>query len=157
MRVRATAVTTADSWTNRALPLLRFVAEHEDVRSPGESLGGIAEQLGLTATQVDVELDRLSRGEYVKCNLIKMPYSPEGSILYSAHLLERGARTIGAWPAADPYEDVIALLAERMCDETLPAETRGRLRRMHDTLIDVGKGVAGELLAALVSRQIGLG
>jgi hypothetical protein len=71
-------------------------------------------------------------------------------------LLERGARAVGQWPTDDPYEALLALIDERLLDANLDEETQTKLQRFRNALIDVGKGAAGGLLAALIRSSVGL-
>lgn len=140
-----------------ALPVLEAVAAlegEEDLLSMPE----LARRAGVEVDLVMVEVDRLLAGGYLggEVNKVMMGGDPEGVRLMDPVLLERGARAVGVWPTDDPFDGLLTLIDRRLLDDSLDAETRTKLQRFRGVLVDVGKGAAGGLLAALIRAQLGV-
>jgi hypothetical protein len=54
------------------------------------------------------------------------------------------------WPSDDSYNALLALLDQRIHDPGTDQEMKSKLERLRGTLVDVGKGAAGGVLASLV-------
>ena len=108
----------------------------------------LAEAAGLDAEVVLVELSRLIQAGYVDAH-IEVMGAAENSHVMNAHLSERGARAVGLWPSDDPYEALVALIEKQLAEEG-DTETKTKLRKLRETLAEVGKGTASGLLVALI-------
>jgi hypothetical protein len=99
---------------------------------------------------VAVELKRLVHGGYVGDQLRSNPGASAGSAeLDRPMLYEPGARAVGLWPSDDPYEALLALIERQLAEEG-DTETKTKLRKLRETLAEVGKGTASGLLVALI-------
>lgn len=146
-----------DSWYRRALPILEAIAGLEgDV--PIISLGDLGGRAGLTPDEVDLELRRLiSAGYALGAVQGFLTGGDKTSWIYEGvGLAERGARAVGKWPADDAYDALLQILDRRIADEGTDPTTKTRLQRMRDTMVEIGQGVAGSVLAALLKSGLGL-
>ncbi len=146
-----------ETWNSRAIPIMEAIAVNED---PHEmvTLDDLSQATGLSHVEVEVELERLIDGEYIQGDIHRtMAGGQRGHWrLDGSVLLERGSRTVGQWPSDDPYEALLALIDKRLLDTTLDEASKTKLQRFHSTLVDVGKGTAGGVLAALIKASVGL-
>lgn len=116
----------------------------------------LAEATGLRPELVTPEVERLISSGHLAGELRKYLSSDLTSgRLVPPQLGERGARAVGAWPAEDPYENLLALLQRRISEEP-DEERKSKLRQFRDGVQDVGKSVAGDVLAALIKAGTGL-
>lgn len=70
-------------------------------------------------------------------------------------LTERGRRTIGQWPSDDLVRELALVLQAQLASAKDDAE-RSRIRRLIDAVTDVGTGTMANVLAAVVSQQLGM-
>jgi hypothetical protein len=146
-----------DTWDNRAVPILEHVATLEATGAPF-NLPHVAETLGCSRSEVQIEVDRLRSGGYLGGDLVQKGDGAGGIVVWDfrrPRLLEKGSRAVGQWPSDDPYDALLSLIEQRLDDETDP-ETRTKLERLRATLLDVGKGVAGGILGSLIRAGLGL-
>ncbi len=133
-----------DRWYSRAFPILEAVATVEGTdEAKILSLVDLADRIGDTLAGVLVEVERLLESGYLAGEL-KRPFSGD-DYLQSARLGAAGARVVGVWPSADPYEALLVLL-ERRVAEAPDEETRSKWRRVHDTIRSLGADVGSNLI-----------
>jgi hypothetical protein len=122
------------------------------------SLDDISEATGLSHVEIEVELERLIDAGFINGEIHRtMAGDSRGHWrLKGVMLLERGSRVVGQWPSDDPYDALLELIDQRILDDSLDDDTKGRLRRLRGTLVDVGKGAAGGVLAALIRTGLGI-
>lgn len=134
-----------EAWYERALPILELLSEREG--QDFISVRVFAEHIGVDADQTYVELQRLIEGEYIEAaQWLKAAGGRESWSLMEPRLGVPGARAIGRYPPAqDPYELFLAMIDQRIAQETDEAET-SRLRKLRRHMTDLGKGVIASLL-----------
>lgn len=145
-----------DRWYSRALPILEAVSRRE--LEPNISIHELAREADLEPLPVSVEVERLIESRHLVVKDLARPLSSDRATgrLLLPHLGERGARAVGAWPAEDPYDNLLAVLERRISEEP-DEERKSKLRRFRDTVQEVGKSVASDVLAALIKAGTGLG
>jgi hypothetical protein len=148
---------TPPTWETRALPLLHAIAALETTSQDEQiEVSVLARMTGISDREAYVELKRLLDAGYLRAQVLDVMGDDVGETgLWDVMQLEKGSRAVGQWPSGDPYEALLALIERRMAEETDP-EARGRLDRLRGTLIEVGKGTASGVLAALVRSAAGL-
>ena len=70
-------------------------------------------------------------------------------------MTERGFRAVGAWPSADPYDQLMKLLAERIDAEDEP-EVKSKLERFRESIQGIGRDVIVGVLTSLAKQGAGL-
>lgn len=113
------------------------------------SLGELAEETGITVDVIDPEVTRLLESGFLRGECRRVMGPADHWCVLNPVLTEKGARAIGMWPSEDPYEALVALLESRIREET-DEDQRSRLRKLRDSLREVGKGVAVGVLTELV-------
>jgi DNA-binding MarR family transcriptional regulator len=142
-----------DLWETRALPILRYIAEHE-----GEqrfiNIGELAEATGIEPNLVTVEVERLLDAGYIPGELVKMGTGgdPRPWFLDKSRLTERGARAVSLWPKA---EQLLQVLEARAKDEPDPSRKRA-LMTLVGALKELGIPVISEILSAAAKRTLGM-
>jgi len=141
------------TWETVALPILRWVSEHEGGATV--TVGELAESLDVSPNAVLNELTRLIADDYLDGQLrTYLGVGPEGFRLYPYHLRAAGARAVGMWPSGDAGDVLLQVLQAAEASEVDPdrksrlakaVEAVGGLAR--DFVIELGvsvaKGVAG--------------
>jgi hypothetical protein len=147
---------TSDKWHATAVPLLEFIGEHEGFGVV--SIGELADATGLDPTAIAVELERLIADEFVDGEVKKLMSG--GDVrpwrVVSPRLAERGARTVGAWPAEDPYEALLEIIDRKIDAAGDPAE-RSRWERMRDTIVGLGTDVGSNVVASALVELLKVG
>ena len=77
-----------------------------------------------------------------------------GFELLDIKLLEPALRVVGVWPN-DAYDELVATLERRIDDEPDP-DRRGKLERLRDGVLDIGKSVATSVITEVVKQTAGL-
>lgn len=144
------------TWETVAIPIMDAVDALQREGVGSVALVKIAEQSGLTFEQVEAEIDLLVAAGYVGYEVVREQGRPRAARLNFAQVYEKGARIIGRWPSSDPYDALLELLDRRILDDRIDDDTRSSLRKLRGALVDVGKGAAGGVLAALVRTGLGL-
>lgn len=74
---------------------------------------------------------------------------------------EKGLQQVAGWPSPSSggreVELLLALLDERIADESRDEDERGRLRRFRDAAAGIGRDVGAEVLGAYLARISGAG
>jgi hypothetical protein len=142
----------SEDWERRDRPLLDAIANVDGQKAIGTDR--IATQLGLERRDVWTGLQALRDGRYIDWTQHTNPIGDAYTIILP-RVLERGRRTIGSWPAEGV--DALVQLLEARIAEAGDAETRGRLERLRDAVIGVGRDVATSVLTAWLKQQVGVG
>jgi hypothetical protein len=143
-----------DSWFSVAVPILEYVHEQGDLGTLID-VGHIAADTGIDPAEVAVELERLVDAHYINGPLQKTMSRGDPSVwfLVDASLAERGLREVGAWPSADPYEALLALLDRRIDAASDPVE-KSKLATLKSSVADVGKQVIAGLVVEVAKGTI---
>lgn len=140
------------TWAARELPILEAIAAR------ARSIGGprweeIAADVGLPAEEVQLALRRLLDAGYIE-GIDVTSMGDAGFELLNIKLLEPALRVVGIWPN-DAYDELLATLDRRIDDEADP-NRRGKLERLRDGVLDMGKSVATSVITEVVKRTAGL-
>ena len=143
-------------WEDRDLPVLHVVAKAEDDGTDQLDVDELGERLGMTGMVVARSLDLLYAEEFVGGHPVRV-MDPKPLVAFlEPHLLERGLRSLGEWPSDDSFEELVRVLGQRIAQEPRGSEQRTKLERLRADLHDVGKSVAGAILAAYLQHMAGL-
>lgn len=135
------------TWDTVAMPILRWCDEHPgaDVLRPDDLAG----PLGVSAEAIDREVDRLIAAGYMTATRVMGPE------ILLPRLTERGLRATGAWPAEDPFSDLVAMI-EAQIAATSSEETRSKLEAVRDSVVGLGRDAGVNLFSAWVQSRMGL-
>jgi hypothetical protein len=144
-----------ETWLSRALPILEYISTKSE--SELISIGEIADETGVAASDAVSEVERLIGARYISGKVVKMmtggdvrPWFIEG-----AGIAERGARAIGMWPSDDIFGDFLKYL-----DSSIEASTdemeKTRLQKLRTALFEIGSSVGTSLLSAWLQSVAGL-
>lgn len=138
-------------WLTRSLPVLQWIADHEGTKTLA-SLGDIAVAVGLSADEVDTELERLHRDGLVDARISRTLNggNAAGWHVASPRLTGAGARALGEWPDGERFLAVI----EHLANEEPDVVKRSALTRIAGVMRDVGTSVVSEMLVAYL-RSVG--
>jgi len=141
-----------DLWETRALPILRYIAEHEGER-PLIHLGELADAIGVAPNLLAIEVERLIDADYIPGELHRWSDTdPREWFLSNPRLSERGARAVTVWPEA---EQLLQVLEARASDEPDPGRKKA-LIMLAGAAKDVGVPVIAEILSAAAKRTLGM-
>jgi predicted ArsR family transcriptional regulator len=142
----------ADLWRDRSLPVLVWIAAHEE----GEGIAGlaaIAEETGLTPAQIDAEVERLASDGLIQYTRFIRTMGPASSWgILKPRITGEGARRLGLWPTVDQLLDAV----ERMADQTADPKEQSRWRALASAIRDVGVPVLTQTLEAYVKSKMRL-
>ena len=139
----------ARTWETRELPILEAIVAAED-KVPDLWAKDIAASTGLPIGDALIGVRALIEAGYVT-----------GARAYNTGLrfdnhairpLESGRRATRQWPSDDAYAELLALLEVRI--QAATGDDRGRLERLRDALVGVGRDVVTGVLFALGSGAI---
>jgi DNA-binding Lrp family transcriptional regulator len=138
------------TWATLERPILETVAKHDDdVR--GLSSDDVVLETGLPVAAVQRAIKRLVDAGYLE-GIAAMTQESTGPEYMNLHLPEAGLREVGTWPG-DPYDALLAIVARQLDTERDP-ERRGRLQKLRDGLLGVGRDVVTGVLTAYTSGQL---
>jgi hypothetical protein len=142
-----------DLWESHALPILRYVADHESEMG-FVNIGQLADATGLDPNRVVVEVQRLIGDGYLpgELQMLMTGGDPRPWFLTSARLTGKGARALSIWPRA---ELILETIERRATEEPDPARRRA-LAGLAASIKDVGVGVLAEVIAAAAKKGAGL-
>ena len=152
------AAPIGSDWQRDVLPLLMAAAEIEQNLPPG---GGVTQdalngtlQRSAGDPQTATTLVQLSEAGYLRDEL--SVEEVDGPIGF--RLGEKALQRIAGWPGAgvDLASELLGLIDQRLGDPTVSEDERTRLRRLRDTVGDVGRGVVTGLLTALIKSHTGV-
>ncbi len=144
-----------DTWASRDLPVLDAVVTLLD--GPDHfavSVSEIARHTDMDPVDVAGALDALE-DEYVDVDRLMSGGDPGPWEV--RHVTAAARRAVGQWPTA---ESLVARLVDGFAtaaDHEADPERRSLLRRFADMLGGAGRGIAVDVAAKVVERQIGLG
>lgn len=138
-------------WLTRSLPVLQWVADHEGTKTV-VSLGDIADAVGLSADDVDAELERLHRDGLVHARIGRTMNggNAAGWHVASPRLTGAGARALGEWPDAERFLAVI----EHLANDEPDVVKRSAIARVAGVMREVGTTVVSDMLVAYL-RSVG--
>lgn len=144
------------TWHKREMPVLEaiFVAEEEEDEEGfnSVSVAGIAQRVEADVNEVRRTVRALAEAGFVTGFDAS---TGSGWDLFGIRLLERGRRAVGQWPTDDPYDQLVKFLQAEIDEEADP-ERKNRLKKLLFTFTDVGKDVAGAVLASWFRQMLGL-
>jgi hypothetical protein len=89
------------------------------------------------------------------------PTIDDSPVPISINPTEKGLQEVAGWPSPNSggreVELLLALLDERISDESRNEDERGRLRRFREAAAGVGRDVGSEVLGAYLARISGAG
>ena len=140
------------TWNERELKILEAVARCEESDEINVGVADLANRAALdpqtTARGVRALVDA---GYMTGADASTL----DGYDLLAPRLLERGRRAIGQWPSEQTFEAFLQALDEQIVETEDPLE-RSRLEKLRAAAADVGKGVVGAVLTAIIKQQTGL-
>lgn len=136
------------------MPILELIAEWEVERPDSVNSADLAEAIGAEHRLVRLELDRLLEQGLI----VGTDATGFGGVttLVRVRLGAEGARIVGVWPSADPYDALLALLDERLLDPGVDEDEKSSLRKFRDSMITVGPGTLTGVLSAYAKSRLGL-
>jgi hypothetical protein len=151
----------ASLWEIRDLPVLKQLVEYDalgyrpDLDELYEVLLGDNE--AWTPEEIMASLHALAEADppFIKADFGDVDQSSASESAYELRLTERGFRAAGAWPSADPYDQLMKLLAERINAEDEP-EVKSKLVRFRESVQGIGREVLVGVLTSLARQSAGL-
>jgi hypothetical protein len=119
-------MSTSSEWESVVLPIIQFVADHEDADMI--DVGELAEVVGLPASMTYREIERLLSAGYLEQNKWTKAGDYATWSMFEPRVGERGARAIGKWPAENQLESLFEIIEERLAGEP-EGDERSRLER----------------------------
>lgn len=140
-----------DRWAERDFPLLLAAARHLDA-------GAHVIQISTLTGELDIELSDALRsarallGTYLTGKTVDSMAGPRDAII--TDLTERGRRATGLWPSGESADALVEALrqAEEATDDL---EEKNNLRRAAGAVMGVGRDVMTDVIAAVISKQMG--
>jgi len=131
-----------DVWTTRDRPVLVEVVRRFDEQEQPVGMAGVAEATGLKLEDVERAGRNLNRaGLAIADDWHFMGISAEA------------LRIAGLWPdAGDAFDRLVWSLEQRIAEA--PPEEKGKLRRLLDGVVGVGRDVGVEVLGAALTGRI---
>jgi hypothetical protein len=135
------------------LPVLETVMDLYDQASAGEDVSQmqVAKQLGREEGDSGVSraFEVLERNGYVVAGGMNIDSIP-GPLTVAP--TEKAMQLLAGWPTSGEaaVEKLISILDERI-DSTPDEEKKGKLRALRDSLIDVGEGIAAEVMVKVLT------
>jgi hypothetical protein len=136
-------------WQQDVRPVLVAVYEAQmseeakDIRGPLTNQARINEKLGRPAddNRLDLAMDTLAEADYIEA-----ARKPGDWLMVK--VLERGLQEVAGWPkpGADTYDLTLAAI-DRLIDEAPNADERGRLEKLRDGVVGVGRDVLVNVLS----------
>lgn len=116
----------ASLWENREIPILKALVNY-DSEGYRPDLDDLCEFLrddddAWEPQEIMASLQALAEAEppFIRADFDNVDQPSESENVYQLRLTERWFRAAGAWPSADPYEQLMKLLAERIDAEDQP-------------------------------------
>jgi hypothetical protein len=138
-------------WESEALPVLKAVYEIAQTKGgdnwPYVSQREVNEALGREAfdDRTDRAIRYLGDAGYLRGD--RESDMITGNIDFD--LTEKSLQRLADWPSPERSADVFLEALERRIETSTPEE-RGRLKRLHDSASDVGRGVLADLIAGAI-------
>ncbi|MCT1986753.1 hypothetical protein M3C61_06935 [Dermacoccus abyssi] len=140
-----------DRWTERDFPLLMAVARRLDAGEHVVQVSALVDELELELP-VALRSARTLLGTYVTGRSVDSMSGPLDAII--SDLTERGRRATGLWPSGESADALVEALrqAEEATDDP---EEKGNLRRAAGAVMGVGRDVMTDVMASVISKQMG--
>lgn len=142
-----------DVWTSRDFPVLVEAARLLDRGDGPVSSAPIVEATELTQSQVFAAFDALTPSYLTGESYDSL--GGRGDVFF-AGITERGRRAVGLWPSGESVDALVDALRKAE-DATDDAEEKTLLRRAAGAVGSVSRDIMVDVIAAVVSRQSGLG
>jgi hypothetical protein len=140
------------TWNEREQKILEVVARFEEDDEINVGVADLAKAAGL---DFENSFERGSGASGRRLHERRGASTLDGYDLLAPRLLERGRRAIGQWPSEQTFEAFLHALDEQIVETEDPLE-RSRLEKLRAAAADVGKGVLGAVLTAIIKQQTGL-
>lgn len=147
-------------WEDRDLPILKQILSYEPYffwPSQDDLYDSLQHDgYDFEPEEIMQSLYALAEAEppFIKAKIGDVDQPSSGSA-EDLRLTERGYRAVGAWPSADPYDQLMKLLAERIDAEDQP-EVKGKLERFRESVQGIGREVLVGVLTSLAKQSTGL-
>jgi hypothetical protein len=138
-----------DTWTTRDLPVLDAAVTLVDAQPfVGTPLRELAEAAGVSTDGAIAALRALETAGLVEVQWGSARHARVTNVSGEARQL------VGAWPTPESYADRLTQELDRRIDQTSDDDERGRLEKMRDAAIGMGRGLFVDVTAAVLTRQI---
>lgn len=141
------------TWNEREYVLLEAIAAAEEQGSEPVSSATLAAATGLGSHELALGLRRLHDNGYI-VGQDATTFGEEYDLMM-IRLQGSGLRAVGQWPPEDQYDAFLAVLDQRI-EAASSDEERGRLERVRETALGVGRDVLTSVLSAWARGQVGL-
>jgi hypothetical protein len=151
----------ATLWERRELPILKVIADSDSAGlwPDHQTVHEVLEDDGHDLVVDDIMAGLAALADagppFIMANFIRVDQEVLPVRALNIRLTERGYRTVGAWPSADPYEQLMKLLAERIDAEEQP-EIKGKLEQFRESVQGIGRDVVVGVLTSLAKQGAGL-
>jgi hypothetical protein len=152
----------ATIWERRELPILKVIADFDSsgLRPDHHAIYDGLEDEDHTLVLEEIMAGLVALAEAAEPPFIKVKFVGVDQEDLPVRALdirptERGYRAVGAWPSADPYEQLMKLLAERIDAEEQP-EIKGKLEQFRESVQGIGREVVVGVLTSLAKQSAGL-
>lgn len=147
-----------DRWSSRDLPVLLETARYIDAgHGPVQTLQ-IAEVMGIPDADVATAWRALTGGHdpYLLAASLGASMADVHPQQLVIDLTERGRRAVGLWPSGESVDAFVEAL-NQAAEATEDPEEKTLLRRAAGAVTSVSRDIMVDVVAAVVSRQSGLG
>lgn len=144
-----------ETWTNRELPVLRYLVEcFDDPDVHRVDLSEISAATGLDDEQVRRALRALSEAspDYIHGRKTAQTSYP---VLLTG-VTERARRDVGVWPTPDSLVDRLVTAFDVAADQEPDPERQGRLRQIARSLGGSFRDIAVQVAGTAVARSVGM-
>lgn len=132
----------ADVWTTRDRPVLVEVVRRFDEEEQPVSMAEVADATGLAIKDVERAGRNLNRAQLAIAD-----------DWYFMGISAEALRIAGLWPdAGDAFDRLVWSLEERIA--AAPPEEKGKLAKVRDAIVGVGRDVAVEVIGAAITGRI---
>lgn len=145
-----------ETWTSRDLPVLQAIVQIDNEQDHGLiKVDQIEDRTGFDQSTVQRALKALA-GEHPPFftkteGSLQLPY------IFVAGVTGHARRTVGAWPSPENMVDRLVEQMRLAAEESEDEETSNRLRRTAAWFGGVGRDLMVEIIAAAITRGVGLG
>jgi hypothetical protein len=134
----------ASTWESRELRILEAVARLEPEHEVIHSSEIVASGAGLEDRETYLGLIALIDGDYVAGTPLE-----NGDLVVAIRLLPEGRRAIGQWPGRDTYVTFLEALDDAIANAG--PDEKGRLARLRDAVVGVGRDVFVSVVSTVIS------
>lgn len=138
-----------DVWSQRDLPVLRWIVDQFQTADPNVDDDSIAAALNMPPDDLEVSIQNLERGAY----LSNITWTFGG--FHVGNITERALRATGIWPSGEGADALVDAL--RQAEDTVDdPEEKTIIRRAAGALGSVSRDVMVDVMAAVIARQSGM-